>query len=145
MGPKGFSLLLTGFGVGGLTGAGLMTWLTARAKDQLATLRRTPFAALLSVAGVSFISCNISVNSLLQLKAEDKDRGKISSLYILAMRGGAPLGSLLCGALATEFGIKNALIINASCALILWILLTYLDRTSLRERLKTVHRLDQSS
>jgi predicted MFS family arabinose efflux permease len=128
-----FSVAMGAFGIGGLAGAiGLLA--VAPGSD----LRRlsTRFAAaygvtvaltalntwswalpvLLVFAGVSMNVSNTSANSFLQAEANPRLRGRTVSLYMLAMRGGVSLGSLLTGAAVSFMGVRYALVINGSIA-----------------------------
>lgn len=53
------------------------------------------FQSILVLAGLSMNASNISANSLLQASASPLLRGQSVSLYMLAMRGGLSVGSLL--------------------------------------------------
>jgi MFS family permease len=67
---------------------------------------------LLFLAGVSTIITTSLVTSLVQLVAPDEMRGRVMSIYMVAFRGGMPLGSLLSGALVTQLGLPMALTLN---------------------------------
>ena len=72
---------------------------------------------LLMMGGFSMAVSNTSANSLLQTTAPARLRGRIISLYMLAMRGGLSVGSLLAGVSANLPGVRYALLINGS---LLW-------------------------
>jgi predicted MFS family arabinose efflux permease len=59
---------------------------------------------------------NTSANSFLQASADPRLRGQTVSLYMLAMRGGLSLGSLLTGAAISFLGIRYALLANGTIA-----------------------------
>ena len=61
---------------------------------------------------------NTSANALLQAAAPPDLRGEAISMYMLAMRGGLSLGSLLTGVSVSLIGIREALLINGSLALL---------------------------
>ena len=61
---------------------------------------------------------NTSANSLLQATAAERVRGQSVSLYMLAMRGGTSIGSLLTGVSVHLFGIRDALLLNGAVAVI---------------------------
>ncbi|BCS32945.1 MFS transporter [Luteitalea sp. TBR-22] len=67
---------------------------------------------LLFLAGVSTIITTSFVTSLVQLVAPDEMRGRVMSIYMVAFRGGMPLGSLASGALVTSLGLPLALTLN---------------------------------
>ena len=128
-----FSTALGAFGVGGLIGAiGLLaldphrdrrplsTWFAAAygAIVVLAALNRWAWVlpALLVLAGVAMTASNASVNALLQSSAPPQLRGQTVSLFMLAMRGGMALGSLVTGATVYWWGVRDALLINGVAA-----------------------------
>ena len=56
---------------------------------------------LLFLTGVALMIVFSTVTSLIQLIAPNEMRGRVMSIYMLAFRGGMPLGSLVSGYLAT--------------------------------------------
>lgn len=50
-----------------------------------------------------------SCNTILQTIVDDDKRGRIMSLYVMAVVGTAPFGSLLAGFLSERIGAPNAL------------------------------------
>ena len=52
------------------------------------------------------------VTSLAQLIAPDEMRGRVMSIYMLAFRGGMPLGSLMSGKIADMTSAPTALVID---------------------------------
>jgi len=59
---------------------------------------------LLFFTGAALMMVFSTVTSLVQLIAPDNMRGRVMSIYMVAFRGGMPLGSLLSGYLATLIG-----------------------------------------
>jgi len=128
-----FSFALSAFGIGGLLGA---TGLLAAAPGPGLRRISTRFAAaygliealaalnpwywglpvLLVLAGVSMNVSNTSANSFLQASANPRLRGQTVSLYMLAMRGGLSLGSLLTGVAISVLGVRYALLANGTIA-----------------------------
>src|SRR5262249_10983072 len=53
-----------------------------------------------------------TVTSLVQLVVPNELRGRVMSIYILAFRGGMPLGSLVSGYFASKIGAPVVLICN---------------------------------
>jgi uncharacterized membrane protein YfcA len=53
-----------------------------------------------------------SVTSLVQLGAPEAMRGRVMSIYMVAFRGGMPLGSLVSGYLATFLGTPTVISVN---------------------------------
>ena len=60
---------------------------------------------------------NTSANSLLQATVAASLRGRTISLFMLAMRGGTSIGSLLTGVSVSLIGVRYALLINGLRAL----------------------------
>jgi MFS family permease len=120
-GARGYSQLLSSFGVGAILGA-LVTAHRGQAPTRGRTLLQalalygisTAAAvlsgsqalamALLFVSGLSIVSAFSIMNSLVQEGAPEVLRGRIVSIYGLAFRGGMPLGSLVAGFLVKAFG-----------------------------------------
>ena len=69
---------------------------------------------LLFAAGVSTIITSSLVTSLVQLVAPDAMRGRVMSIYMVAFRGGMPLGSLVSGALISRIGLPIVLTLNGA-------------------------------
>lgn len=70
------------------------------------SLSRTPMltAVLLFIAGSLLVMCTSLTTSLAQLLAPAELRGRVVSIYMLAFRGGSPLGGLASGWLVTQVG-----------------------------------------
>jgi MFS family permease len=70
------------------------------------SLSRTPAlsGAILFVAGALLVMCFSLTTSLAQLLAPAELRGRVVSIYMLAFRGGSPLGGLASGWLVTQVG-----------------------------------------
>ena len=70
------------------------------------SLSRTPAlsAVILFVAGSLLVMCFSLTTSLAQLLAPPELRGRVVSIYMLAFRGGSPLGGLASGWLVTQVG-----------------------------------------
>ncbi|MGE3376046.1 MAG: MFS transporter [Vicinamibacteria bacterium] len=125
-GAAGYSALMSAFGAGAILGA----IATAQRGNQpgrgrlllhaflvygatsigaLVVGRQLPAMALLAVAGASLVTAFSTLNSLVQELAPNELRGRVVSIYGLAFRGGAPLGSLLAGVLVARLGAPLAL------------------------------------
>lgn len=61
-------------------------------------------AALLFIAGAMLVMCFSLTTSLVQLLAPTELRGRVVSIYMVAFRGGSPLGGLVSGWLVTALG-----------------------------------------
>lgn len=134
-GASEFSLALAAFGVGGLIGAtGLLAvdprhdrrplsaWFAVGYGVIVVLAALNPWLwglpALLVLAGVAMTASNASANVLLQSNAPARIRGQTVSLYMLAMRGGMALGSLVTGATVHLLGVREALLLNGIVAVL---------------------------
>lgn len=70
------------------------------------SLSRTPAlsAVILFFAGSLLVMCTSFTTSLAQLLAPHELRGRVVSIYMVAFRGGSPLGGLASGWLVTQVG-----------------------------------------
>jgi predicted MFS family arabinose efflux permease len=130
-----FSIALGAFGVGGLLRAfGLLfvdanrdrrplsNWFAMSYGVTVIVAAVSPWiwrlSAVLLLAGVSMTVSNTSANSLLQATAPARLRGQTVSLYMLVMRGGVSIGSLMTGISVHLLGIRHALLINGVIAVV---------------------------
>jgi predicted MFS family arabinose efflux permease len=135
-GAEGYSLLLTGFGVGAIAGA-----LTTAARGNAAGRGRvmllgfagfaisTLFAmasrheliavCLLVGAGFGAVTAFSTLSSLVQEQTPNEVKGRVLSIFGLAFRGGMPLGSLLAGIFVRRFGVAPTIGVQAAALLIL--------------------------
>jgi predicted MFS family arabinose efflux permease len=67
---------------------------------------------LLFFTGAALMMVFSTVTSLVQLIAPNEMRGRVMSIYMVAFRGGMPLGSLLSGYFATLIGTPMIISIN---------------------------------
>lgn len=124
----GYSTMMAVSGVGSILGA--LTYATfARASHQgrIALWVQLAFALLLGLFAVSrslVLSCLIlfltgfclitlfaAITSLVQLATSEEMRGRMMSIFMLAFRGGMPLGDLSAGTIADRFSPTTALLI----------------------------------
>jgi predicted MFS family arabinose efflux permease len=68
--------------------------------------------ALLFLTNVALMVVFSTVTSLVQLIAPNEMRGRVMSIYMLAFRGGMPLGSLASGYFASVFSAPAVLVVN---------------------------------
>jgi predicted MFS family arabinose efflux permease len=129
LGAKGYSYLLTAYGVGSVAGA-LLVAASGHIprKGRLALILQVAFAvtlvafafsrhfplslAIAFVAGLCIVGVVSMYSSLVQLTTTDAMRGRVMSIFMLAFRGGMPLGNLLAGFVAQRYSISLALAIN---------------------------------
>jgi uncharacterized membrane protein YfcA len=82
---------------------------------------------LLFFTGAALMVVFSTVTSLVQLIAPNEMRGRVMSIYMLAFRGGMPLGSLVSGYLATL--IDAPLVIAINGALLIAVAVYFLVRS----------------
>ena len=144
---RGYSWLLTAYGLGSVGGA-LVVAATGHAakKGRIALTLQAAFACLLFAfafsrtlaisMGIAFFAgaCIVGVismySSLVQLTTSDAMRGRVMSIFMLAFRGGMPLGNLMAGFVAQRWSITTALVVNG-IALAVVALAFILKRTDL--------------
>jgi len=122
-------------GIGALTAALLIsTFSNFRRKGLLLTIGQFVFASLLvvisfvktlSVAlpliallGWALISQMATMNTLIQLEVPDSLRGRVFSVYLWALQGVAPFGSLFIGWLAQTEGVPRAALVAGGICLL---------------------------
>jgi MFS family permease len=89
---------------------------------------------LLFASGGAFMMMFSISFSLVQMTVPDALRGRVVSIYMVALRGGWPLGSVVAGSLAVRFGAPNVLAINGLLLVLLAVGLVVSGRgRSLRE------------
>jgi len=70
--------------------------------------------AILFAAGAAMITAFSTITSLVQLIAPDEMRGRVMSIFMVAFRGGMPLGSLTAGYLAQVWSAPTTLVVNGA-------------------------------
>jgi MFS family permease len=128
-GANTYSHLLAFSGAGSIVGALIVAWLgkfrrmglTALLVQAVYGLLIIAFAAsrvlwlsdlLLFFTGMALMIVFSTVTSVIQLIAPNEMRGRVMSIYMLAFRGGMPLGSLVSGYFATYIGAPLVIGIN---------------------------------
>jgi MFS family permease len=128
-GADTFAHLMAFSGAGSIVGALIVAWLgkfpkmgwTALIVQAVYGLLIIAFAVsrtlwlsdiLLFMTGAALMVVFSTVTSLVQLIAPNEMRGRVMSIFMLAFRGGMPLGSLASGWLATIISAPTVLIIN---------------------------------
>lgn len=93
---------------------------------------------LMVFTGFGFITQAASSNTLLQTIVDDDKRGRVMSLYTMAIRGIAPLGSLMAGALAASIGAPYTFMLGGlGCLLGALIFARYLP--TLRKMIRPIY------
>ena len=130
---KGYSYMLSTSGVGSIIGALIYAGLSQRKNQGLLALRvQLMFSLLLAgfalskylplsfvflfFGGMCLITLFAAVTSLVQMTVTEDMRGRVMSIFMLAFRGGMPLGNLVAGYLAVQFSPARALF-GLSCVL----------------------------
>lgn len=132
-GPGGLGLLSAAFGAGALVGALGAAASADAATDRrfliaagsfgallvaLAPVDRVGLAAVLLVGlGASFAVLTTSANSIVQLAAPARLRGRVIAIYLFAFAGLTPVGGLVAGGLAELGGTELAFAIAGLSAL----------------------------
>jgi MFS family permease len=134
-GPQGYGLLLTASGCGALIGA---VYLASRPSLRGSASRiavagfvvATCFAlfalsrnfavslVLLMLAGMAMMLAIVSCNTIVQTLVPDEKRGRIMSLYNLALLGSTPLGSLVVGGISQRFDPTVGMLVCAGGCLL---------------------------
>jgi len=143
-GASTYSHLMAFSGAGSVVGALLVAWLGQFRRMGLTTLLVQALYGLLIIAfawsrilwlsdvllfltGAALMIVFSTVTSMVQLIAPNQMRGRVMSIYMLAFRGGMPLGSLVSGYLATL--ISAPVVIGINGALLVAVALYFLVRS----------------
>jgi MFS family permease len=142
-GANTYSHLMAFSGAGSILGALIVAWLgkfpkmgwTALLVQAVYGMLIIGFAVsrvlwlsdiLLFLTGAALMIVFSTVTSLVQMIAPNEMRGRVMSIYMLAFRGGMPLGSLVSGYLATLIGAPIVIGING--ALLVVVAIYFLSR-----------------
>ena len=126
---EGYSKLLAFSGAGAVVGSMVVAWLGRFPRMGLTTLlveaglgilltivaqTRSLSATyfLLFVTGVALMIAISTIMSLVQLIAPNEMRGRVMSIYLVAFRGGMPLGSLVSGFFASRTSASTVFTVN---------------------------------
>lgn len=92
---------------------GVAVTVNALANILLGLTTSIPVAVLItSFFGASMVMIFVSLNTVIQTVVPDNFRGRVLSLYSLAMIGTSPFGALALGAIAERIGTGNTLVLN---------------------------------
>jgi MFS family permease len=80
----------------------------------LFALSRTPLLsyALIFLCGIAFMALFSMSFSIVQLAVPEHLRGRVVSIYMVALRGGGPLGALATGYLADLYTAPTVIVAN---------------------------------
>ncbi|MFN0124606.1 MAG: MFS transporter [Blastocatellia bacterium] len=150
VGVSGYSSLLTVSGAGAVTGALIAAWLgDIKNKGRKALIMLALFGVVMIIYasttsiwlayplvflnGMSMLAIFAMMNSLVQLLVTDEMRGRVVSIYMLAFRGGMPLGSLATGKLLEYYKPGHVLAVEGAL-LTLITLAFFITRPPLRNQ-----------
>ena len=121
-------MLMASQGLGAILGALIISGVDDRRKGRLLLLVQMGLGVLISgfalstslpislillfLGGMSFMALFAISFSLVQLTVPDGLRGRVVSIYMVALRGGGPLGGLVAGALADRFSAESVMAVN---------------------------------
>ena len=142
--PTTLSHMMTSLGTGAVAGALVVAWLGSFERMGLTLLRvLAAFGALVAVfallpvtplsylllflAGGALLIVFSLTASLVQLNVPDELRGRVMSIYLMAFRGGMPLGSLASGYLTTFASTQTIIAVNGG--LLVLVALYFLARS----------------
>ena len=134
-GPETLGFLMTASGIGALSGAlylstrksvvGLGKFIAISPAIMgigligFASSRVLWFSLIMMLLiGLGFILNVTSSNTFLQTIVEDDKRGRVMSIYAMALFGATPFGNLIAGGLANYIGAPNTLIIGGTVCII---------------------------
>jgi len=129
IGPDGNFYMVAIIGVGSTIGALIVAGMgNVNNKGRKALLMQVCFAAtiiaftlvpsawlgfpILFLAGIFMMMLFAMIMSLVQLIVSDNVRGRVMSIYMVAFRGGMPLGALVTGLLSKRFPLPRILLIE---------------------------------
>jgi MFS family permease len=105
-------LLLAASGVGALAGA--VSSIAFGVSVAAFSLARSlvPAAIFLVLSGFFMVRTTVAGNTFIQSLVDDDKRSRVMSLYVMAIMGISPFGSLASGALARAFGVPATLFLS---------------------------------
>ncbi len=125
-GAETLGFLIGAAGLGGIAGMlllasrkdvrGLMNWVAASAGVAGAALVMFAYSTslalslvMMAVVGLTALTVAMGVSTIVQTVVEDRMRGRVLGLFVVAFLGMFPLGSLAAGAAATWIGATHTL------------------------------------
>lgn len=124
------SLLMAFQGVGAITGAMIIGVMSGRLKHMGRLLLGAQFSMgliimafgwsttplvsyiLIFLGGIAFMALFSMSFSIVQLAVPEALRGRVVSIYMVALRGGGPIGALIAGYFADIYSAPTVLIVN---------------------------------
>jgi predicted MFS family arabinose efflux permease len=150
IGAKGYFWLVAISGMGAVAGA-LITagWGNVTNKGSKALLMQICFGAtiiafsltrsaliayiIIFLAGAFMMTLFAMIMTLVQLIVSDHMRGRVMSIYMVAFRGGMPLGALITGLLAKGLPLPRVIMVEGALLIILAVVFLF-SRSEVKER-----------
>ncbi len=140
-GAHGFGLLMASLGLGAVAGSLAVAVLSVRrpplgmvvgpavaAASLLLLLSAArqfgATAAVLALLGFAQIVFMTSCNTTVQIAVPDELRGRVMGLYALVFAGMTPIGALIMGTVAEQWGVSRACAVGGGAGLVLVLALT---------------------
>ncbi len=135
LGAEGFGVVMGSMGIGALLGAltqaalsgfsprrvDVGTWVLIASLALLWLPLSTPVVALvMALAGFGMSLVMVGTNTLIQTAVSDKLRGRVMSIYSMALWGAKPLGSYLVGYAIDALGGRSASLLLALLTALGW-------------------------
>lgn len=86
-----------------------------------------------ATAALGLMAQNSSINTYLQTHTEEKMRGRFMSYYIMAFQGVLPIGTLLMGYLAQEFGTASVVAFEGLAGILIMISFIFYRKSRIKE------------
>ncbi|MCX6059894.1 MAG: MFS transporter [Chloroflexi bacterium] len=74
---------------------------------------------VITLMGWGAVTQLATMNTLIQLQVPDTLRGRVFSIYIWALQGVAPIGSLLIGWMTQEFSLSTTALVSGLVSLVI--------------------------
>ena len=73
-----------------------------------------------ALLGFAYFGTTTSMNTVMQTRVADHERGRVMSLWFMAFGGTVPIGNLIFGPLIDRYGSQWLLIMGSIWAAVLW-------------------------
>lgn len=127
--PREAATLLAAFGLGSVAASFGINFIGARVAPPLQTigaltLYATGFGTIaastvfvvgaigFAIVGIAHLVMATVLNTSIQSRVSDELRGRVTSMYVLGVLAGIPIGSLVMGLIADAVGMRAALVLN---------------------------------
>ena len=154
VGKQGYGLLASALGIGGIVATPIIGgWGSAVRRSRLVLTALVLYGAVLvgfaqapalavgvvciGVAGACFLAVISTLNTTVQLLVDERLRGRIMAIYVMAFTAAYPIGSLVQGAVADRVGAPAT---TTSAAAVLLVVTIWVRTTKIFERLDQPNR-----